>query len=218
MISEDEKAKLRFELTNANLQSVSRAQGIHLTALLVYICFVWAMYLTQTGEALILHVAGLELKMDAVWKITPFVTMVLTLAVVGTLNATVLAYTEINEAGKTLFGSQFGSLFEVDTHKNVTDYLALLQVLPWGKTRKQNESAPQPFLARLRHLIFPILFLVSFGTSGWAVYQASYGLKPGVFWVIGLICLALQVLFSIRPMYRWFRRLFGAKRNDDVYN
>src|SRR5713101_1022638 len=97
---DDEKAKLRFELANTNLQSVSRAQGIYLTALLVYIGFVWAMYLTRSGEALTLHFTWLELKMDAVWNITPFITMVLTLAVAGTLNATVLAYAQLNDAGK----------------------------------------------------------------------------------------------------------------------
>ena len=75
MISDDEKAKLRFELANANLQSVSRAQGVYLTALLIYMCFVWATYLTRSGEALTLHLTWLELKMDAVWKITPFVTL-----------------------------------------------------------------------------------------------------------------------------------------------
>jgi len=218
MISEDEQAKLRFELANANLQSVSRAQGIYLTALLIYICFVWAMYLTRSGEALTPHLAWLELRMDAVWKITPFITMVLTLAVAGTLNATVLAYAEVNDAGTTLFGSRFGSLFDVDTHKNVIDYLALLQILPWGKTRKQNESAHQPILVRLRHLIFPVLFLLSLGTSGWAVYQASHGPRPRVFMVIGGICFGLQALFSIRPMYRWFGRLIRAKQTDDVYN
>src|ERR1700722_19079927 len=79
MISEEERAKLRFELANANLQSVSRAQGLYLTTLLVYICLVWAMFLTGTAT---FHLESLELKMDAVWKLTPFVTMVLTLAVV----------------------------------------------------------------------------------------------------------------------------------------
>src|ERR1700740_1767017 len=218
MVSDDDKAKLRFELANANLQSVSRAQGIYLTALLIYMCFVWATYLTRSGEALTLHLAWLELRMDAVWKITPFITMVLTLAVAGTLNATVLAYTEVKDAGKALFGSRFGSLFEVDTHKNVIDYLALLQILPWGKTQKQNESAHQSIFVRLRHLIFPVLFLLSIGTSGWAVYQASYGPKPRIFMFVGGICFGLQGLFSIRPMYRWFGRLFGAKHTDDVYN
>src|SRR6266851_6990582 len=139
---DDDKAKSRFELANANLQSVSRAQGIYLTALLVYMCFVWATYLTRSGEALTLHLAWLELRMDAVWKITPFITMVLTLAVAGTLNATVLAYAETNDAGKALFGSQFTSLFEVDTHKNVIDYLALLQILPWGNSFLDTTTVP----------------------------------------------------------------------------
>ena len=89
MASDDDKVKLRFDLANANLQSISRAQGLYLTTLLIYICFVWAMYLTKSGEAITLHLAWLELKMDGVWKITPFITMVLTLAVVGTINATV---------------------------------------------------------------------------------------------------------------------------------
>lgn len=218
MISDDDKAKLRFELANANLQSVSRAQAIYLTGLLVYMCFVWATDLTQSGEALTLHLAWLELKMDAIWKITPFITMVLTLAVAGTLNATVLAYADVNDAGEALFGSKFKSLFEVDTHKNVIDYLALLQILPWGKTGKLNEAKRQPPLQRLRHLIFPVLFFLSLFTSFWAVRQAFYGPKPRTFMVIGGICFGLQTLFSIRPMWRWLGRSFGAERSHDVYN
>lgn len=52
--------------------------------MLIYICFVWATYLTRSGEALMLHFTWLEPKMDAVWKITPLVTMVLTGAVART--------------------------------------------------------------------------------------------------------------------------------------
>src|SRR5712671_4256268 len=100
MISDDEKAKLRFELANANFQSVSRAQGLYLTALLVFLCLVWAMFL---GEANTLPLEGVEFKMDAVWKITPFVTMVLTLAVVGTLNAALSAYADLKDAGGEIF-------------------------------------------------------------------------------------------------------------------
>lgn len=198
---------------------MSRAQGLYLSALLIYICFVWVMFLTRSGEAVTLHFEWLELKMDAVWKITPFITMVLTLAVVGTLNATVSAYAELKDAGSELFGSNFGTLFQVDTHKNVIDYLALLQILPRGKTRKPADShGHQPVWLRLHHLIFPALFILSLSTSCWAVYQAFYSPKPRVFLAIGTICFGLQVLFSVRPMWRWFRRLCGAKRTDDVYN
>jgi hypothetical protein len=215
MASDDDKAKLRFELANANFQSVSRAQGLYLTTLLVYLCLVWAMFL---GEAGTLHLAGLELKMDAVWKITPFVTMVLTLAVVGTLNAALSAYADLKDAGGDLFGSHFWAMFKVDTHKNVIDYLALLQILPWGKTRKPTDShGSQPILLRLHHLIFPSLFGLSLFTSYRAVRQAS--LSPNrAFLAFGWICFGLQSLFSVRPMWRWFSRLLGADQTDDAYN
>ena len=48
-------------------------------------------------------------RMEAIWKITPFITMVLTLAVVSLRNATVLAYGGITDARELLFGSKFKS-------------------------------------------------------------------------------------------------------------
>jgi hypothetical protein len=216
MISNDDKSKLRLELANANFQSVSRAQGLYLTSLLIYICLVWAMFL---GDVNTVHFEGLDLKLDAVWKITPFVTMVLTLAVIGTLNATVSAYAEVKEAGSELFGTSFGPMFRVDTHKNVIDYLALLQISPRGKTRKPGDShGNQPLWQRLYHLIFPALFGLSWFTSYWGIHQTSFSAKPRGFLVLGWACLWFQTLFSIRPIYRWFRRLFGVSHTDDAYN
>ncbi len=215
MISEDEQAKLRFELANANLQSISRAQGIYLTTLLTYICLVWATYLTGTGEA---HVVGLELKMQAVWQVTPFITMVLILAVIGTLNASLVAWAEANDAGSALFGSRFRSLFEIDTHKNVIDYITLLQIHPRGPTQRPHEPhrKQQSFFTRLPHLTFPILFLIILLTSYWAVYQSWRG--SCTFVAIGAICSAVQTVFSMRPMWRWIKRFSGASQDDDVYN
>jgi hypothetical protein len=214
MVPDDECLKLRFDLANKNLQSVSRAQGLYLTALLVYICLVWAMYLTGTTT---LKFESLELKIDAVWKITPFVTVVLTLAVVGTLNAAISAYAQVKEAGNALLGPDFGTLFAVDTYKNVIDYLALLQILPWGRTHTPADShGNQSFLLRLRHLIFPSLFLFSISTSIFAVRQITS--NPRFFVVFGWACLAFQALFSIRPMWRWFQRLRGVAATHDAYN
>jgi hypothetical protein len=70
---------------------------------------------------------------DAVWKITPFITIVLTLAIAGTLNAAMLAYAELQEASSKLFGAERESLFRVDTYKNAVEYLALLQIIPWKR-------------------------------------------------------------------------------------
>jgi hypothetical protein len=45
MLPGDKKAKLTFELADANVQSIGRAQGVYVTALLTYICLVWALFL-----------------------------------------------------------------------------------------------------------------------------------------------------------------------------
>jgi len=219
MPSEDQKAKIKFDLANANLQSVSRAQALYLTTLIVYICVVWAKFLTGSSAEQ-LHFGWLELKMDAVWAVTPVVTMVLTLAVIGTLNATLSAYGAVQGAAVALLEDDFESLFEVDTHKNVIDYLVLLQILPWGKTRKPIDPGHrQTFWLRTHHLIFPILFLLSLGTSWWAIHE-SFSLTQHLsfFRVFDWICFWIQTLFSVRPMYRWFCRFAGAKESSDCYH
>lgn len=220
MASDEDKAKLRFELANENFQSVSRAQGLYLSALLIYVCLVWALFFTPSGEAVTLHFGWLELKMDGVWKVTPFVTMVLTLAVAGTLNAAVSTFAELQSARKELLGSQFGAMFDVDKHKNVIDYLALLQILPWGKTRKPAEDrGSEPAWRRLHHLIFPALFALSCFTSYRAVRELSgLGSAGHAVMIYGWICFGVQATFSVRPVWRGLRRFFGAERTDDVYN
>jgi hypothetical protein len=219
MPTEDEKVKLRFELANANLQSISRAQGLYLGTLLVYMCIVWAKHLTGSEGPDKLHFEWIELNMAAVWAITPFVTMVLTLAIVGTLNSMISAYADVQDAGGILFGSDFGSLFDVDTHKNVIDYLDRLQIFPWGKTRKPKEShGKQPLWLRSHHLIFPVLFAMSLATSWYAAHRSSFSPRPTFFWTLDWVCFAVQALFSVRPLYRWIRRFAGAKKTDDVYH
>jgi hypothetical protein len=216
MSIEDDRIKLRFQLANENLQSISRAQGLYLTTLLVYICVVWAMYYGATDKV---GVAGIDIKIEAVWKVTPFIVMILTLAVIGTLNATMSAYAELKDAGRALFGESFEGLFCVDTNKNLIDYIALLQVVPWTKTRLPTDShSDQSLWIRLHHLIFPGLFaLVSF-TSYFSIGRASLNDSPRFIVVFGWCCFGCQALFLIRPMWRWFDRLFGASSTATSYN
>jgi hypothetical protein len=217
-MSDEEKSKLRFELANANLQSISHAQGLYVTALLVYICLAWMTVLEPPKEATTIHVLWLDLKLDSIWKITPFVTMVLTLAITGTLNGALSAYTELKAAGQNFFGDDSTTLFYLDTRTNLLDYLALLQVNPKSVTRMPVDShGSQPPIQRLRHLIFPVLYLGSWFTNGWAVYSI-YAISHRVaFLIFGLFCLSVQTLFSIRPVYRFTRRMLGAERTEHVY-
>jgi hypothetical protein len=219
MITDTEKAKLRFELANANVQSIGRAQGLYVTALLTYICLVWGLFFVGSNEVSV-HLGWVDLKVDGVWRITPFVLLVLTLAYIGTVTAVVPAFTQLREAEKELFGSQDQSFFGFDTHKNIVDYIALLQIWPSGKTRKPTDDGDtKSFSRRLHHLILPGLFLWSAFTSYWAVHELS---KLESFHRAALIfgwgCFALQAAYSLRPLGRFLWRFFGAKRSSDVYN
>jgi hypothetical protein len=219
MISPDEKAKLRFELANANMQSVGRAQGLYVTALLTYICLVWGLFFVGTSE-LSLHLGWLDLKVDGVWRITPFVLLVLTLAYIGTLTAAIPAVKQLRQAENELFGSQDHSFFELDTHKNLIDYLAVLQFRPWGTTRGQgDDTGREPILRRLHHLILFVLFVGSAFTSYWAVHQTSLlGSSHRAASIFGKCCLVVQIAFSLRPLWRVLCRFYGAKRASDVFN
>lgn len=219
MISEDEKAKLRFELANENLQSIGRAQGLYVTALLTYICLFWALFFVGSSE-LSIHLGWLDVRVGGLWGITPFVLLILTLAYIGTVTAARPAFAKLREAEKQLFGSQDQSFFGFDTHKNLIDYIALLQFWPWGKTHEPTDDAQvKPMRRRLPHLILPVLFLGSAFTSYWAIHESSklwQSHRAAV--IFGWCCLGLQSAFSLRQMRRFLWRFFGAKQTSDVYD
>jgi hypothetical protein len=218
MISDDEKAKLRFELANANLQSIGRAQGLYVTALLTYICLVWGLFFVGSNEVSV-HLGWVDLKVDGVWRITPFVLLVLTLAYIGTVTAATPAFAHLREAEKELFGSRDQSFFGFDTHKNIVDYIALLQIWPRGKTRKPtDDGGTETFSRRLHHLILPALLFWSAITSYWAVHELSKLGSDRAASIFGWSCFGLQVAYSLRPLRRFLWRFFGAKRTSDAYN
>jgi hypothetical protein len=221
VISAEEKGKLRFELANANVQSISRAQGLYISALLIYLCLAWGPLFTGNEQAVELHLGWLALRVDSIWRVTPFVTLVLTLAVIGTVTAALPASTELREAWQELFGSKHECMFALDTHKNLLDYLARLQLRPWGGTHMPaDDKGSEPVWRRLHHLIFPALFLGSASTSYWAVRRLSgfCSSHHDALMIYGWSCLILQSAYSVRPTWRFLWRLCGAKRTSHVYN
>jgi hypothetical protein len=219
MISDDEKAKLKFDLANANMQSIGRAQGLYVTTLLTYVCIVWALFFVGSGNA-ILHLGPLDLNINGVWSITPFVLLVLTLAYIGSVTAATPAFKRLREAQKELFGSHEHSFFDLDSHKNIIDYLAILQLWPTGNTRTpKDDDGSESFWHRLHHLILPNIFVGSALTSYWAIHELSaLGRCYRVPLLFGRCFLGLQIAYSLRPMRRLMWRFFGAKRTSDVFN
>jgi len=218
MISDEDKAKLRFELANANMQSIGRAQGVYVTALLTYVCLVLAIPFFGTGGQATIHLGMLDLNADGVLKITPFVIMVLTLAYIGTVTAAIPALAQLREAERNLFGSEDHTFFALDTHKNIVDYVAILQLYPRDRTRTPMDDGG-PRANRLHHLILPLIFIGSAATSGWALLRLS-ALESThcAAMIVGWTCFGLQVAFSVRPTWRFLRRISGVDRTHNVYN
>jgi hypothetical protein len=213
-----DKAKLRFELAIKNLDSIGRAQTIYVTSLLIYQCLVWIMFFPASHVTLV-HFAWLELNKENVWPATPVIILVLKLALIGNLNATLSAYREVRKSGSDIFGIDFGTFFAVDAHKNLIDYFALLQVPPWSTTRVPSDSTDtDPWWRRLHNLLYPGLFTVCLFTSYWAVHEMTVSGGPKWPRLLGWTCFGLQSLFSLRPLTRWFGRLFGARRESFVWN
>jgi hypothetical protein len=219
MLSDEDRAKLSFELANKNAQSIGLAQAKYVTALLTYIGLVWGLFFLGDTQISI-HLGGVDLPVEGIWKITPVVTLVLTLAYIGTVTAMTPAFSALSEAQGNLLGLQDYSLFSLDTHKNILDYLAILQLRPSTKTRTPtDDGGPKPWWDRLHHLILPLLFVASALTSYWAIRRLTErGPIDSPSLTIGWICLAVQVAYSLRPIWRNLRRFSGVTRDHNVYN
>lgn len=218
--------KLRFDLALSNLQTISNAQRFYLSALLVYLCLVWGWAFVGGGEAVTLQLLGIGMKTSGVWKITPLIATLLTLALVGSLNAAGPAWTELREAYRAT-GLEAPScnpvFFNVDTHKNIFDYFAFLSLRPEAsiaeELRGEASNQPRPRF-RFRHFLYSGLFIASIYTTYQAI-RAPYG--PGEiihyvrFHIYGWACLGFQVAYSVRPIYRAICRFFGW-RTEFVYN
>ena len=219
MLPDEDQAKLRFELANKNAQSISLAQAKYITALLTYIGLVWGLFFFGDSKISI-HLGGVDLPVEGVWTITPVVTLVVTLAYTGTVTAMMPAFSELREAQKKLVGTQEYALFSLDTHKNILDYLAILQLRPWTRTRlPTDDGGRRSWWDRLHHLILPLVFLVSALTSYWAIRRLTEREPMNrTVVVVGWTCLAVQMTYSLRPIWRNLRRLCGAAREHNVYN
>ena len=216
-MSDDDKARLRFELANANMQSIGQAQAKYVTALLTYVCLVWGLFILG-GSGMKIDLGSMTLDQEGVWKITPFVTLVLTLAYIGSVTAAMPAFAELQDAVKDLFGTRSFSMFALDTHKNIVDYLARLQLQPYTKTRTSADDAEsKQWWRRFHHLILPAIFIGSAITSYTAIRRLT---EPASLVVLALswAFFGVQVLYSARPMLRNVWRFFGAPPEHNVYH
>jgi hypothetical protein len=190
-----------FDLRYKNLQSISKAQRVHLSTLLIQVALLWSWYLSGSRDV---TVQGLALTSGGVWLATPALLTFFCLAFIGSINAALPAKKKLQEIGQQLtarteLDCKF-AFYDLDTDKNVLDYLTFLKVSP------TNNKFDQAGRFNIRHFFYPIVMAVSIATTWFAVKGLP---KTWPFRLYLLTCVGLQILFSIRPFYRAVCRFVG---------
>src|SRR5947209_4143583 len=206
-----------FDLAHQNLLSISKAQRFYLSALLVYLCIVWGWYLVAAKEALSIQIFGITLKTDGLWVMTPGITTALSLALIGAVNAAGPAWERLRKQAELLgvgWLSCAVTFYQLDTHKNLFDYLTYLRLHP---EKPPSEEPGRRFY--LWHFLYPSLYAWSIYTSYTAVVEV-WGFKGVIHHrgalLYGGACLVLQAAYSIRPWWRAVCRFLGV-RTQFVY-
>ena len=81
-----------FELRYQNLLSISKAQKVHLTTLLIEVALLWTWYASGGKD---MSVQGVSLTAGAVWIAAPAVLCFFTLVLIGSINAALPANPKI---------------------------------------------------------------------------------------------------------------------------
>ena len=149
MSDEENKALWRlFELRYQNLISISKAQKVHLTTLLIEMVLLWAWYFSGGKDV---SVQGVSLTADAVWLVAPAVLTFFALALMGSLNAALPANSQLQEIARQTIRLNVPcnvAFYDLDTDKNVLDYFTFLKL-----STRDNQFGESPKYS-FRHFLY----------------------------------------------------------------
>jgi hypothetical protein len=204
--AEKGKAEWRlFELRYKNLLSITKAQKVHLTTLLIEMTLLWTWFLSGSKD---LSVQGVSLSAEGVWLVAPAILTFFTLVLIGSINAALPANHQLQEiAGRTIRVNLpcDVAFYDLDTDKNVLDYLTFLKLSPTDN-RFDLHSAHS-----LGHFLYPVVLLLSIATTWFALFHT-----PRTFWGVAysMACVAAQLPFVLRPLFRAWCRFRGDRTID----
>ncbi|HZW95419.1 MAG TPA: hypothetical protein VFF64_20885 [Candidatus Eremiobacteraceae bacterium] len=206
--TEKNKAEWRlFELRYKNLLSITKAQKVHLTTLLIEMTLLWTWFLSGSKD---LSVQGVSLSAEGVWLVAPAVLTFFTLVLIGSINAALPANHQLQEIAERTIRISLPSdvaFYDLDTDKNVLDYLTFLKLSATDNRFDLHSSHS------IEHFLYPAVLLLSIGTTWFALFH-----NPRTFWVIiySMTCVVAQLSFVRRPLYRAWHRFRGDRPVDEV--
>ncbi len=126
----DEKEKL-IDFTYARLQAARRAQKHYLALLLTLLGFVWVFYWGKPAASPA-NFLGMPLSDTSLLGVTPGLSTILLLGLIGSLRAAQPALQLLREAWKYAGGAAEPELEEIDNQQNWVDYLRFIWKTPFS--------------------------------------------------------------------------------------
>jgi len=197
MDERDEKWRT-FDLLYQNFQSVSKAQDFYVRVLILFLGLLWSWEILGKKGEVTISLLGAEVHVTSLWLAAPIVLTIVSLALVGAVNATGATWrrlkTVIRELGMDFYFT------DIDTHKNLLDYFGFLTLRP---EKKIQELPPSQFqhkrFTRVGVFIYPSLIAAGMYTTAFSHTRMPCGCLPQFYvWT----CFALQLMFSLRVYWR----------------
>ena len=201
-MTDSDDSRRCFELLVANFQSISKTQKSFLVILMSYLGLVWAYAFSPGGEVSI-QILGVSLRAAGFWPITPSVLTILSLGFVGSINALAPVWAKLK---KTAIGSSL-DFYDLDTQKNILDYLTFLTIHPEKRLEDRDPRDPKRRFD-FRHFLYPLVLLGALYTT----YHSRHQLPLTYFYrtyVVG--CILIQAAFSLRIYWRAVCRFFRIR-------
>src|SRR4051812_33376650 len=190
------------------LNAIGRTQSRYLQGLVAAIATLWAWQILKP-TATKFTFFGIDLPTTFIWVVAPALLTWLNLTLIGTINTMGPINARIDRATKGMKERIWFS--DLDTNKNVVDYLGYLRIRPLVEIEPHN--SPQYKDRSITHFLYPCVILGSVLTTLAADYPGS----SRWFTVSVFGAAAIQVMFGFRICFRAVCRFLGVKREQTAF-
>lgn len=190
----DEKERLLY-FYYERLQAIRRAQKLYFASVLAWLGLVWVFYWNRPAGSPA-NLLGMPLSDKSMLGITPALTTILLLALVGSLRATPPAVQLFKETWKTAGGPGKLELETIDSHQNWVDYARFIWARPLGDWV---------------HGVTFLGVIASTFAVGLTMNTEFKGYATFLFTAYCLLCLGLQAVAT----WKWIAEKLGALRRKD---
>ena len=187
----NEKEKL-IDFCYGSLQAVRRAQKYYLAFLLALLAFVWVSYWGKPKAGSV-SFFGISLSDNSLLGVTPGISTILLLGLMGCLRAVELALQRFREAWKNAGATAELDLEVIDNHRNWVDYSTFI----WST-----------LVGYLVHAVVLAAALTSTLAVGLILIPKFKGYDAFFFATYCLLCLAAQAAAS----WKWIAQRFATSR------